>query len=305
MSRKISACNVEVSPSEVYAGADLTLKISRSPGDLPKKTLLIQDEDGALVTSVDLAQLDAETSEMCELVVKAPVRPGTHTWLGVWPEDPPPRISHEETAAPFSFTVKPHSTRVVVWDTPSAIECGEKFTIKLGVKCSCECRPAGWAIEVGDHDKRTLATASPNDGPWPGTDALYYTEVELTAPDTEGLYAWEAKMAATDRDVPHTEGTAGFGVRVVPAAECRLTVVAVDMESQASVTGAKVVVHPYRTRTDERGVAELRIPKGKFTLFVSGRNYLPFRSDGETTTDVTVRAELALDVPPSDADVWS
>ena len=48
-------CSVEVSPSEVDAGADMTLKgkVSCSPaGDLRGTTLLIRDQDGALAESV-------------------------------------------------------------------------------------------------------------------------------------------------------------------------------------------------------------------------------------------------------------
>ena len=40
------------------------------------------------------------------------------------------------------------------------------------------------------------------------------------------------------------------------------------------VKGAKVVVHPYKAFTDERGVAEVRVPKGEYRLVVSGTNYL-------------------------------
>ena len=175
MTRKISACSVEVSPSEVDAGADITLKgkVSCSPaGDLRGKTLLIKDQDGALAESIELTEFDGETNETSEFVVKAPVRPGAYTWLAVCPAHAKAGISHEETSAPFSFTVKPHSTRVVVWDAPSAIECGEKFSVKLGVKCSSECRPDGWAVEVRDHDGKKQATATLSDDPWPGTAAL-------------------------------------------------------------------------------------------------------------------------------------
>ena len=308
MTRTISACSVEVSPSEVDAGADMTLKgkVSCSPaGDLRGKTLLIRDQDGAVAESVELTEFDGETNETSEFVVKAPVRPGAYTWLAVCLAHATAGISHEEMSAPFSFTVKPHSTRVVVWDAPSAIECGEKFSVTLGVKCSAECRPDGWAVEVRDHDGKKQATATLSDDPWPGTAALYYTEVDLSAPDTEGLYAWEAKASAAGLDIPHAECIASFGVRVVPTPECLLTVLAIDVESQTPVKGAKVVVHPYKAFTDERGVAEVRVPKGEYRLFVSGTNYFPFRSDGEVKTDVTIRAELALDLGLSDADVWS
>ncbi len=213
--------------------------------------------------------------------------------------------------------MKPHSTSVVVWDAPSTIECGEKFSVKLGVKCSSECRADGWTVEVRDQDGKKRATATLNGEPWPGTAALYYAEVDLSAPDAEGLHVWEAKAPmdgpadgladglADCLDIPHAECITPFGVRVVPTSECLLTVIAIDMESQTPVEGAKVVLHPYKAFTDERGVAEVRVPKGEYRLFVSGKKYFPFRSDCDIKSDVTIRAELALDLELSDADIWS
>jgi len=42
-----------------------------------------------------------------------------------------------------------------------------------------------------------------------------------------------------------------------------------------------------------------------YTLFVSGRNYFPFRTNNEVKKDLTIRAELVLDEGISDSDVWS
>ena len=305
---EISALSCEVSPGEVDAGADMTLKgtVSCSPaGDLRGRTLLIKDQDGTLAESIELTAFDGETNETSEFVVKAPVRPGAYTWLAVCPSHAQAGVSYEQRSTPFSFSVKPHSTQVVVWDAPSTIECGEHFSVKFGVKCSAECRPDGWAVEVRDHEGQQLVRAILSDAPWPETAALYYTEVDLTAPDTEGLYAWEAKATGAGLDVPHAECIASFSVRVVPTPECVLTVEAIDMESQTPVEGAKVVVHPYRAFTDERGVAQVRVPKGEYRLFVSGKNYFPFCRDGEVETDIAIRAELAVDVGLSDADIWS
>ena len=44
--------------------------------------------------------------------------------------------------------VELHDTQVVVWDVPATIECGEKFSVKLGVKCSSECQTDGRGIQV-------------------------------------------------------------------------------------------------------------------------------------------------------------
>ena len=210
---------------------------------------------------------------------------------------------------------------MVVWDEPPTVERGEGFSVKLGVRCSSECRPDGWTVEVRDQDGKKRATATLSGEPWPGTAALYYAEVDLSAPATEGVHEWEAKALADGAagalvdgaaggpadgpDIQHAECTARFGVRVVPKPECLLTVVAIDRESQTPVKGAKVVVHPYKVFTDERGVAEVRVPQGEYRLFVSGKSYFPFRSDVEMKADVTIRAELALDRELSDADVWS
>ena len=210
---------------------------------------------------------------------------------------------------------KPHETRVVVWDTPAAIERGKRFAVRLGAACS-GCRPDGWRVEVRDHEGERRATATLGEEPWPGTDGLYHAEVDLVAPDAEGLYTWEAAAvtggaAATGPAVTggpavaHTGGSARFGVRVVSAPACVLTVVALDAESRTPVEGARVVAHPYRAVTDERGVAELRVPAGEYRLFVSGKGCIPFRFDGEVKADTTIRAELAQDRELSDADIWS
>jgi len=202
----------------------------------------------------------------------------------------------------------PHARSVVVWDVPSAIERGARFSVKVGVKCSVECVPDTWVFGIRDHDGHVRASRRVGTEPWPGTTALFYAEAELEAPDSEGLFAWEAfapEIAGDGDDVGHAEASARFNVRVVRAPECRLTVVAIDKESRSPVAGAKVVVHPYRAITDERGVAELCVPKGAFRLFVSGHHYIPFRHDGDAAEDVLVTAELEADLGPSDAELWS
>ncbi len=202
-------------------------------------------------------------------------------------------------------SVEPHDTRVVVWDTPPAIERGKRFAVRLGVACSARCPPASWVVEVRDHDGERRTTTTLGDEPWPGTDALYHAEVALLAPDAEGLYTWEAAALTDGAAVAHTGCSARFGVRVVSPPACLLTVVALDAESGTPVAGAKVVAHPYRAVTDARGVAEVRVPAGEYRLFVSGKRYRPFRFDGEVQADTTIRAELAHDVELSDADLWS
>ena len=202
-----------------------------------------------------------------------------------------------------------HATRVVVWDTPTAVECGAALRLKVGVKCAAECCAAGWRVAIRDAEGRGVAACAVGDVPWPGTAALYAAALELRAPEAQGLHAYEAALEAdvttAGERAPHEAASARFQVRTVPSPECRVTVVAVDAVSRTPVRGARVVVHPYRAVTDAQGVAELRVPKGAYRLFVSGRHYFPFRSDGEVSADVTIRAELDADREPSDAELWS
>ncbi len=200
-----------------------------------------------------------------------------------------------------------HATRIVVWDTPTAVECGATLRFKIGVKCAAECSSAGWRVAVRDVAGGELATAVMGGVPSPGTSALHFAAVELPAPATEGLHAWEAALVPdSSEDGPaHAPTSVGFQIRAVRAPECLLRVIAIDAASGAPVPGAKVVVHPYRSVTGVDGTAELRVPKGAYRLFVSGRDYFPFRSDGEVAADVTIRAELDVDRGPSDAELWS
>jgi hypothetical protein len=205
--------------------------------------------------------------------------------------------------------MEPHATRIVVWDVPSAVECGTAFTLKVGVKCAVECGGAARRIEISNEHGRGVAAATVGDVPFAGTSALYFAELELRAPVIEGLHDWEARVAdvvdvATGR-VTHTAAAAPVHVRAVPQPECLIRVVAIDGRSRLPITGAKVVVHPYRALTNAEGVAEFRVPKGAYRLFVTGRDRFPFRSDGEISADVTIRAELDEDLGPSDAELWS
>ena len=202
-----------------------------------------------------------------------------------------------------------HATRVVVWDVPAAIECGVPFRVKVGVKCAAECGAGPRHVEIRDEHGDAIGSGVVGDVPSPGTSALYFAEIELRAPKAEGVYAWEAAVAdvfdVATGNATHTAASARLQVRAAHAPECLLKVVAVDARSRAPVQGAKVVVHPYHALTNADGVAELRVPKGAYRLFVSGRDRFPFRSDGEIDADVTIQAELDEDFGPSDAELWS
>jgi hypothetical protein len=194
--------------------------------------------------------------------------------------------------------VKAHTTSVLVWDIPSAVEIGGRFSIKVGIKCSSECQLTSRDFGIYRDDGARAATGTAPDGCWPGTTCLYVAEVELEAPACEGLHTWSVKCPGSDAGVPHAEGSVSFGLRVVSHPEFVVTVETLDKASQTPLRGARVVMHPYRAVTDERGVAQVRVTRGAYQLFVSQTGYLTFGLPVEVTADMTARAELDLEPAP-------
>jgi hypothetical protein len=228
-------------------------------------------------------------------------------------DEEPGRTTGATDASPDSVdagtgttVVEPHATHVVAWDTPSAIVVGDRFRIKVGIKCSHECDLSNRIFGIDDHEGTQVATGTLSGDCWPGTTGLYVAEVELEAPATEGLYAWSVTAPSTGLGggsgstdgIPHAEGSINLGVRVVCRPDYLVTVQAVDQVSQMPLAGARVVMHPYKAVTDERGVAEMRVAKGAYRLFVSQTAYLTFGLSVEVTADVTARAELDLEPVP-------
>jgi hypothetical protein len=291
-------CLVDASPEVVDAGTELALtaRVSCSPAcDLEGHTLVVRDPAGADVGTVALRAFDGTTNESDEFVVKAPVKAGPCTWLVVCAATVKDGVAYTEVTTPVTVAVEPHTTSVVAWDVPPAVEAGERFRIKIGVKCSSECALADRAFNVLDHEGACVATGMLTGDCWPGTTGLRRADVELQAPAGEGLYAWSVECPQWDVGIPHGECSVTLGVRVVRTPESLVTVEAVDSERQAPLSGARVVMHPYRAVTDARGVAAMRIAKGAYTLFVSHTGYLTRGLPLDVSGDVTTRVELGLE----------
>ena len=207
------------------------------------------------------------------------------------PRKAPPDSVEEDIGAP-------HTTHVVAWDIPTSVVVREKFAIKVGIKCSGGCSLANSHFGIHDHEGIQVVVGTLPDEQWPDTVGLYVAEVELEAPVSEGLYTWSVKHVQSDIGIPHAESSSDFGVRVVGRPEYLVTIETVDKVTQTPLSGARVVMHPYRVVTDEQGVALVRVAKGVYKLFVSQTNYLTFGMPIEVAADMTARAELDLEPVP-------
>jgi hypothetical protein len=290
---------VKAAPAEVHAGTDIALKVKvscPSACDLRGKILKITAQDGAVAEGIGLVSFDGTANETDEFVVKAPTEPREYTWAVAFPAQEKEGILHEQSSAPFSFTVKPHGTSIAVWDVPSPIAFNDMFKIKVGVKCCAECNLADKKIVVYNQEGKKVATGALGGVPWRRTSALYWAEVELEAPGVEGYYRWRAEFPKPEVELPHDEASYDFGFATARAPEHVVTVEVTDKRTKTPIKGAPVALHwsgtPYRNRTDDAGVARISVPKGDYKLYVSAHDYKDFQTTAEVAKDITVKAAL-------------
>jgi hypothetical protein len=288
-------CAVEVSPREVDAGGELTVTVRVTCPDgfeLRGQSVSIRNRDGTELATAELREFDGETCATGAFVLRGPLEVGEHTYRAVLAAHEKNGVLREETATEFSFAAKPHATSVNVWGLPSAIAAGERFRFKVGIKCSSGCKLTGRPLTVFDDEGAQVGAASLRDDIWPGTTALYFAEVDAQAPLRTGDHEWRVDCPGSEQDVPHADGAFTFAVKVVSPPDHEVIVEALDAETQAPIKGAHILLHPYRALTDERGVATVRVAKGRYKLFVSGFRYIVYQGFLDVAGDVATRAEL-------------
>ena len=209
-------------------------------------------------------------------------------------------MGNGESSVPFSFIVKPHATSIAVWDVPCPIVFNTKFKLKVGVRCSAECKLAGRKIEIYDKEGGKVATEKLGGVPWPATSALYWAEVELKAPSIEGCYRWTAKFPKPDLELPHEGTFCTFGFATALPPEHMVTVEVIDKNTKTMIKNARVFLcsyggYPYRNLTDDGGVAKVSVPKGEYNICVLKDEYETFETTAEVASDVAIKAELLVE----------
>jgi hypothetical protein len=290
-------CAAEVSQSDVDAGADLTVKIrvtSPDDFDLVGQPVSIRGADNNEFASAELTETD-DAVFAAEVSLGAPVAIGEHTWQAVLPAVEDDDTIFDETAATFSFVVRAHIASVQVWGMPSAIPAGERFRMKVGVKCTSACNLAGRLVAIVDQGGAEAATGLLREAPSPGTTALYVTEIEATAPASVGSHEWRATTPASASGLPHAAGELAFAIKVVGVPDYEITIEAFDQDKGTPIKGLHVLLHPYRALTGDDGIVRIKVVRGSYKLYISGLKYIPYEDIIDATGDVTLRALLALE----------
>ena len=279
-------------PAEVAVGADfvLTVRVSCPAGcDLSGVTLEVTTPDN-VTTAIEPVAGDADITGARRIALKAPLRVGEHIWLLSCAAHESGGWHHDASLLRVPVRTKPHGTSLAVWAIPSPVVTGQPFAIKVGAKSAAGCNLTGMRIAICDEAGSVLASDILGDTPWPGTSALYWSELRLTAPAEAGMFSWSVKFAAADIALPHQGTSSRFSIAIVDPPAHRLVVRVVEQETAAPVENAQVRLGAYRAATSGSGLAELMLPKGSYDIDVWKSGY-----EAPTIT-IAVDADLAVEV---------
>jgi hypothetical protein len=297
---------IEIVPGEAFAGRDMTISARVAcdpPCDIGGRALEITDTTGHPVAAMRLGPPDETgTAPAEEVVVTAPAEAGVHTWHARLPAHEADGIAYPETEIAFDVEVRTHPVYLNVWDLPTCATPGARIAFKVGVKCGAGCACAGRTLIIRDADGNPIASAETGDAPRPGTEAVYAAEFEAKAPSLEGAHQWHASMAEREGDLPHQPASVAFAIRVVPEPEVTLTVEALAEDTGAPLSGARVVMHPYRGETDADGVARIEAARGVYTVIVSRSKYDPMSKQIHLEGDIHERVTLVREPPEFNPD---
>jgi hypothetical protein len=282
-------------PAEIAAGIDTVLKVRAecSAGcDLRGNVGKIVTENDEVIKEFYLTQFYG-INETDALILKAPIVSGEHTWTVVLPEQEKNDVTHAEVSTSCTFMVKDyHKTNMAVWDVDSPVLKGSPFSMKVGIRCSVDCQLTDREIEIYDHQDILLTTGRLGENPWQDSEALYWTEIELQAPDDDGIFTWAAKFSEPDSESPHLESSMSFGFEVVEPPNCSLKVEVTDQETGLPINDVDVVLHPYRAKTGEDGIVDFELTEGEYQLYAVQREYDIYRAVIKASGNMTITAAL-------------
>src|SRR5262249_17943262 len=194
-------------------------------------------------------------NETTEFAFKAPSEVGEYSWTVIFPEQGAEGLVHERGSLPITVTTMAHDTSIAVWGVPSPIVMEHPFRIHVGATCSAGCNLNGKEIEICDETGASIARGRLGETPLEGTRALYWTEFDVVAPETEGATSRSIAFAATELPLPHGAASARFGFETVKPPQYSVTVKVVEKDAGTPVEDVRVRLGVYFACSDTTGLA--------------------------------------------------
>ena len=179
-------------------------------------------------------------------------------------------------------------TSLAVWDVPMPVVAGEKFPIKIGAKSATGRALAGGRVEVSDVKGAMVASGALADAPLDGTEALYWTALEMPAPARQELAEYAVRFVGDQGEAMASR----FSVVAAAKPEHRLSVKVTEQRTAAALDGVEIRLGPFHARTDAAGRAELRVCKGAYQLQLWRNAHIaqpkPINIDGDVSVELTM-----------------
>jgi hypothetical protein len=290
-------------PPQVPVGADVVLqvRVSGAACDLSGgRVEVVAGEE--IVATAQLIAFRDNFNETAAFMVTAPAGVGAFSWTIRFPPQEIGGFAYEASALLVSSQTRPHRTSLAVWSVPSPVRTADRFAVTVGAKSSSACALGGAKIEIRNETGAPVGQGILGDSPWPGTDALYWTEIMLAGPSREGLQRWSVAFAATDLGLPHLGSSAEFGFTVIRPPEHRVAVAVTESDAAIPVEETQIALGPYRAATDKAGMAHIEVPGGTYDLAVWKSGFEPASRIVEIAADVSV--QLRLMRRPKELTVW-
>lgn len=187
---------------------------------------------------------------------------------------------------------RPHGTSLAVWDVASPAEQGATVSVKVGARCDSACNIEGSKVEVLDSEGRVVSEGVLGKDPFPGTEALFWTQLDFAAPAEIGFHAWSVRLLESRLATPHAKAEGRLGFMVVGTELYSLEVTVSDGNTKARLAGAYVRVGASTLFTDDGGAVLVSVPKGAHELVVWKRDHKMSRGTVEVPVDTAINVEL-------------
>ena len=189
-------------------------------------------------------------------------------------------------------TDSPHEASLAVWDLASPLVIARPTTLKIGIACPSGCSLSGTTIDIRDEEGSTIASGHIGSEPWPDTLALYWVELDVAAPETEGTHAWSVHAAGVDS----LHGLVTSIVRLVASRrpEHRVTFEVIEQGSGAPLAGVELRVGAFRAATNDAGVAHVDVPGGTYDVYAWKIGYDLLSTTTQVGGDRTIQLEVVV-----------
>jgi len=214
-------------------------------------------------------------------------------------------VSEPEHAAP-------HDISLAVWDLASPVVAGRRATLKVGITCSSGCDLSGSYVDVYDGTRTKVGAARIASALWPGTDALYWAELDIAAPSAEGDHAWTIEgiavapshLAPSHLAPSHERVVSVVRFAAVRPPEHRVTVEVIEKDAGVPMAGVELRLGPFRATTNKAGVAYLHVPGDTYDLCAWKIGYDMLSTTASIATDTTLRLEV-MTAPEPEQPYWA